>query len=139
MSSEHRQILDMLAAGTISPDEAEKLLEKIASGSDAESGSHDPGLEPASPAPGGRARYLRVVVDSTDGDKINVRVPMALIRTGLKLTTMLPPEASSKIAEHGIDLSQLGDLAGDELIEALQELTVDVDSSDGDKIKVFCE
>ena len=90
-------------------------------------------------APTDTPRFLRVIVDSTDGDKINVRVPMALIRTGLKLTTMLPSEASSKIAEHGIDLSQLGELAGDELIEALQELTVDVDSHDGDTIKVFCE
>ncbi len=133
MSSEHRQILDMLAAGTITPDDAEKLLAKLSS----PGGSQERGDLPA--PGGGIPKFLRVVVDSNTGDKVNVRVPMALIRTGLKLSTMLPPEASAKIAEHGIDLSQLNELAGEELIEALQELTVDVDSANGDTVRVYCE
>ncbi len=64
---------------------------------------------------------------------------MALIRTGLKLTTMLPPEANRKIAEQGIDLSQLSELHGEELIDALRELKVDVDAADGDTVRIYCE
>jgi hypothetical protein len=52
---------------------------------------------------------------------------------------MLPPEASQRMAEHGIDLSELSELQGDELIEALRELTVDVESANGDTVRVYCE
>ena len=66
-------------------------------------------------------------------------VPARLIRTGVKLTTMLPSETNAKLASKGIDLSELGKLEGEELVDALRELTVDVDSSDGDTVRVFCE
>lgn len=136
MSDERRQIIDMLAEGKISGEEAEKLLERL----DQQREQYgDEGAGEGDPSKAGKPKYLRVMVNSTGGDKVNVRVPMALIRTGLKLTTMLPPEASEKIKEHGIDLSQLSELQGDELIEALRELTVDVDSANGDTVRVYCE
>ena len=64
-------------------------------------------------------KFLRVQVNSHDGDVVNIRVPMALVRTGVKLTTMLPNDAKEKMEEHGVDLSNLNGLQGDELIEAL--------------------
>jgi hypothetical protein len=136
MSEERRQILEMLAEGKITGEEAERLLDKLDHQRE-QYGGEAPGE--GGPSRMGKPKYLRVMVNSTNGDKVNVRVPMALIRTGLKLTTMLPPEASEKIKEHGIDLSQLSELQGDELIEALRELTVDVDSADGDTVRVYCE
>jgi len=84
-------------------------------------------------------KYLRVVVDSADGDKVNVRVPMSLIRTGLKLSSLMPADAAEAVLEKGIDLSALKNLDGEELVEALRELSVDVDSADGDKVRVFTE
>jgi hypothetical protein len=51
----------------------------------------------------------------------------------------MPLSASEQLSERGIDLSQLNNLDGDELIEALRELQVEVDSEDGDTIRVFCE
>ena len=128
MKAERRQILEMLAEGKINAEDAERLMEKL---------SEKP-AEGAGDA-GGKPRYLRVVVDSNEGDKVNVRVPMALIRTGLKITTMLPPQANQRLAEHGVDLSGLGELESDDLIEALQELTVDVESAEGETVRVFCE
>ena len=47
--------------------------------------------------------------------------------------------ASKHLTEHGIDLSQFNNLDGDELMEALGELQVDVDSGSGDTVRVFCE
>jgi hypothetical protein len=52
---------------------------------------------------------------------------------------MLPNEAREKLDEKGIDLSGFSSMEGEELIEALRELTVDVDSADGDVVRVFCE
>lgn len=137
MSAERKKIIEMVAEGKITAEDAERLLEKLGS---SERRDQQEGKEPGAETPRtGVPKYLRVVVNSSDDDKVNVRVPLALVRTGLKLTTMLPEKASDQLKEQGIDLSQLSELQGDELLEALRELTVDVESSDGDIVKVFCE
>ncbi len=137
MNEARMKILEMLSKGKITVDEASALLEKVIV---REQGPEEPRAEQGEqPARKGTPRYLRVVVDSSDGDKVNVRVPMSLIRTGLKLSSLMPAEAASAVQEKGIDLSVLKDLDGEELVEALRELTVDVDSADGDKVRVFTE
>lgn len=138
MNEARMKILEMLSKGKISVEEASALLEKVMVREQVPASDPSPVEEPSAP---GRSvpRYLRVVVDSSDGDKVNVRVPMSLIRTGLKLSSLMPQEAASAVAEKGIDLSVLKDLDGEELVEALRELTVDVDSADGDKVRVFTE
>ncbi len=134
MSRERAKILQMVADGTITPEDGEKLLSRLDAGTSAA------GVEPR-PRGGerksGALKYLRVVVDGDD--KVNIRVPIGLIRTGIKLSTLLPLSASEHLSDHGIDLSQFNNLDGDELMEALRELHVEVDSEDGDVIRVFCE
>lgn len=139
MNEARMKILEMLSKGKISVEEASALLEKVIVREQA------PEAEPVSEENESAAarkkvpKYLRVVVDSSDGDKVNVRVPMSLIRTGLKLSSLMPAEAAEAVSEKGIDLSALKDLDGEELVEALRELTVDVDSADGDKVRIFTE
>ncbi|UCF67681.1 MAG: hypothetical protein JSV80_18315 [Acidobacteriota bacterium] len=41
--------------------------------------------------------------------------------------------------DNGVDLSSLSELGGDELIEALRELSVDIDAANGDTVRVFCD
>jgi len=137
MSSDQRKILEMLAEGKINTDDAERLLGKIGSRR-SDNVSEDPGA-PEGAARGGPLKYLRVLVDSDKGDKVNVRVPIALVRTGLMLTTLIPAAASEELRKKGIDLSGLSGLDGEELIEALRDLHVDVDSANGDTVRVFCE
>jgi hypothetical protein len=137
MSRDQRKILEMLAEGKISTDDAERLLGKIGSRR-SDNVSEDPGA-PEGEARGGPLKYLRVLVDSDKGDKVNVRVPIALVRTGLMLTTLIPAAASEELHKKGIDLSGLSGLDGEELIEALRDLHVDVDSANGDTVRVFCE
>jgi len=167
MSEERKKVLAMLAEGKISPDDAERLLEKLGEGdggrgqghrhgggwrghrrrkhlhigeealADGDTADSDEGS--GSRDASGMPKYLRVEVHSKDDDHVSVRVPLRLIRTGVKLTTMLPSATSAKLAEKGIDLSQLGKLEGEELEEALRELKVDVDSANGDTVRVFCE
>ena len=134
MSNDRRKILEMLAEGKITAEDADRLLARI------ESDRPPDPPEEAEPASGQRPlKYLRVLVDSDDGDKVNVRVPIALIRTGLVLGTLIPAAASDELEKKGVDLSGLSALNGEELIEALRELNVDVDSADGDTVRVFCE
>lgn len=148
MSEERKQVLTMLAEGKITADETERLLQKLGDG-DANQGRVDRRLkrlhigaaalpEEADP-PTGVPKYLRVEVHSEDGDQVSVRVPLRLIRTGVKLTTMLPTETNAKLADKGIDLNHLGQLEGEELVDALRDLKVDVDSANGDTVRVFCE
>jgi SHOCT-like protein len=133
MNEQRRQILQMLADGKITADEAEKLLDALA--------REKPSV--ASP------KHLRVEVTWEDpgGDgpgRINVRVPLKLLRAGVRLTSLIPPQAMSRVnAELGkagvpIDLAQLKPQQLEELIEHLDDVSVDVDSTDG-KVRVFCE
>jgi hypothetical protein len=133
MTEERRKILEMLAEGKITAEDAERLLEKIETG---------PSTEPKPPRkPGdpGKLKWLLVHVDGKEGDKVNVRVPISLIRTGIKLGAILPSGASERIEASGIDLNDLAKLADEELVEALADLQVDVNSENGDTVRVYCE
>jgi hypothetical protein len=152
MNSDEKQVLDMLARGTITADEAERLLERLrgpATGADAPQSGAGPSSTGAtagaataaaeSRGSGAAPKFLRITVDSTDGDKVNIRVPLELVRTGIQLGAMLPSEAREKLDARGIDISKLGGMEGERLVEALRELTVDVDSAKGDRVHIFCE
>jgi len=132
MSNERAKILQMVADGTITPEDAEKLMSRLesAGGADTETA--------IGVAEKGPLKYLRVVVEGGK-DTVNIRVPIQLIRTGIKLSTLMPSNASEHLSEHGIDLSQFNSLDGDELMEALRELHVEVDSGNGEQVRVFCE
>lgn len=147
MSENKKKILDMLAQNKISADEAYRLLDVIESG-----GSKQEGTDKGGAAMKAKAKYLRVTVlpdsekeHSGNVDRVNVRVPMSLIRAGIKLTSLIPPEARDKVnsalREKGIDFDVRNVKPEDveELIEALSDLEVDVLSSKGEKVKVFVE
>lgn len=135
MREERKQILDMLAQGKISAEDAERLLEKLEAG---EAGD-TPTTSAVTHERPSKLKYIRVHVDSADGDKVNIRVPLALIRTGIKLTAVLPDHVTDKLGEEGVDLSKFSELDGEELEQALRDLQVDVDSGDGDVVRIFCE
>jgi hypothetical protein len=69
---------------------------------------------------------------------------MALLRAGVRLTSLIPPQARDEVnrelAKNGVpfDIAQLKPENLDELITHLNDLTVDVDSSDA-RVRVFCE
>ena len=140
MSAETKKILEMLASGQITTEDAEKLLEKLgAANAKGNPGSMAPQANGDAPAGPQRFRFLRVVVDQPDRDQVNIRVPLAILRTGMKLLGVIPPQVSEKLAEKGIDLSALRDLKGGELVDELKDLHVDVDSKNGEKVRIFCE
>lgn len=142
MSDNQKRILDMLAEGKISADEAQKLLAAIGAG--------DGEARPAASSPS-NAKYMRVTINpnpeaSGDEDvkRVNVRVPLSLMRAGIKFTSLMPPEASSQINqalnEKGIefDVRNLKPEDLEELLLALHDLEVDI--QDGkEKVHVYVE
>jgi len=137
MSAETRKVLEMLEAGQINAADAEKLLEKVARASSA-AGESQLGQESPS-APAHKLRYLRVLVENPKSEQVNVRIPLAFVRSGMKLLAVLPPRVNDKLAEKGVDLSALAELKGEELEQALRDLHVNVDGPEGNKVQVFCE
>jgi hypothetical protein len=151
MNEHRRQILQMLTEGKINADEAERLIAALEPPASA---SPDNGTTSTGKP---RPKFLRVQVDAEDdrGEgghegpvKVNVRVPMQLLRAGVKLAGLVPAQALQKANEElqkkGIpfDLSQIKPENLEELVEHLSDLTVDVDANDPKskvKVRVFCE
>jgi hypothetical protein len=67
-----------------------------------------------------------------------MRVPLAFMRGGIKLLTVLPPRVTQKLAAKGIDLSGFLDSSG-ELTKSIEELDLNMDSGEGQKLRVYCE
>jgi hypothetical protein len=142
MNEDRVRILNMLAEGKITAVEAEQLLDaleaRVSPTPPAAAITGDPG-----PILEALPKYLYVKVESENGDRVNVKVPIALVRSGLKLTSLIPADAMAEIdssmAEHGmsIDFSNLKPDDIDELVEALRETEITVDSANGDKVRVY--
>ena len=145
MNEERRRILEMLSTGKITTEEADRLL--LALGSQQVSGSAATSSEPVVKAP---PRYLRVMVEDQseragkNPTQVNIRVPMQLLRAGVRLAGLIPAQAQIRVnealQEQGInfDLSHLKPENLEELVNQLSDLTVDVDDHDT-KVRVFCE
>src|ERR1051326_304717 len=131
MNENRRQVLQMLADGKITAEEAERLLAAL------EREQSVPAS--ASPGDGVRHKYLRVLIEAQDKfrdnspTKVNIRVPMQLLRAGVRLSSLIPPEARERanaaMREKGVnfDLGQLKPENLDELVEQLNDLQVDMD------------
>jgi len=158
MNENRRQILEMLAAGKITADEAERLLTAVESGGNvtASSSSGNGGSANGSGATSvkTRAKYLRVLVEADEsmsglkgGTTVNVRVPLQFLRAGVRLAALIPAQAHNQLDEafikHGVPLtlSQIKPENLEELIDHLDDLTVDVQGNEGKtvKVRVFCE
>ena len=77
---------------------------------------------------------LRVVVDSADGDKVRVNLPMALVQVAMD-TGMLMPQINGNTALQGVDWNQVMELIRHGAIGNL----VEVESADGDVVRIFVE
>jgi len=144
MENNRRQILDMLAEGKIVVEEAERLLSLVSP----EGESAGPGQQTKESRPS--AKYLRVCVEPEAGadeehsERVNIRVPMGLIRAGVKLAALIPSSAANsvneKLREKGIKFD-IGSLKAEDLeslVDALQDLEVDVKGGHG-KVRIFVE
>ncbi|MEU8789991.1 hypothetical protein [Streptomyces sp. NPDC048643] len=143
MNEQRRQVLQMLAEGKVTADEAERLIAAL----DRELPAAPPG---GGSRPKGRPKYLRVVVNSAETpegegpSRVNIRVPLQLLRAGVRLASLVPPQALARInveldkAGVPIDLAELKPQYVEEFIDQLDDVVVDVEDPDS-TVRVFCE
>lgn len=143
MSENRKRILDMLAGGRITAGEAERLLNALENG---------PIVDVTPAKTFGSSKYLRVLIEREPeraGDeqtKVNIRVPLQLLRAGVKLKSLLPDDARDQMneamRERGVDfdINQFKAENLDEMLANLNDLSIDIDKkSRKAKIKIFCE
>jgi SHOCT-like protein len=161
MSDESRRILDLLAHGKISVDEADQLLRALGQ-APPDSAAAEPGERknrwqgifgvgalrlPSGDAPG--VRYLKIEVNKPGVDgarerRVKIKVPIALVRGGMRLGAIVGACADDDVRrglrERGIDLdlSAIDEGAIADLLKNLGELTVDVDKGSS-QVRITCE
>ena len=77
---------------------------------------------------------LRITVDSAEGDKIRVNLPMALMEIAMEIG-MEMPQINGNDALKGIDMKKVLEMVRLGFVGNL----VEVDSADGDRIRIFVE
>ena len=141
MSEDRARILKMVADGKISVKEAEELLDALQQHNKGDSKM----VSEQASQPKKTLKYLRVKVDSREGDNVNVKVPLGLLRAGIKLSALMPKHASDKVKHHlhdhgvDVDLNDVRPQDIEQIIEHLGDMEVNVDSKDGDTVRVYCE
>jgi hypothetical protein len=148
MIEEQRRILNMMADGKLNAAEAEALFDALSDNKNSQlAPARSQADRPQSHSQVATPKYLRVLVEA-QGDaahnKVNVRVPLELIRAGMRLAALLPSVAyepvNRALKENGVDVDisklKAEDLEG--LVAHLKELQVDVDDGT-ERVRVFCE
>jgi hypothetical protein len=143
MANNTKRILDLLAAGKISADEAARLIAALGEGQGAP-------VDEQTAAARLTPRFLRVTVNPAPSynkdapQKVNIRVPVSLIRAGMKFSSLIPEDASREVdkalAEKGIkfNLKNIKEEDLEELMAALTDLEVDIDNGKG-KVQIHAE
>jgi hypothetical protein len=144
MSDDTRRVLELLSQGKISVDEADQLLRALKDqGTRAEASSKsDATTTPAKP------RFMRIHVHKPgkEGRKdkdVNIRVPLAVIRGGMRLGTMIPglhASMNARLRERGIevDLSKIDPAALESMLSDMGEINIDVEQS-GEQVRITYE
>lgn len=131
MSEDRKRVLEMLATGKVTVDEAERLLSALGDAPPSPSASDAAAAAP--PRPG---RFFRVVVTKTGnegpGKNVDIRIPLSLVKGGMRLGAMIPgcgEAVTERLKKQGINLD-VTKLDPDQLVAALHDLG-EMDIDDG--------
>lgn len=121
------QILKMLSEGTIGVHEAEKLLNAV--------------TIPSKALP----QFLKIQIDSENGKgpKVNIRIPLSLLRAGISFTSLIPQESRDKIQnalnQKGVEID-LAEITANNLETILESLTdLEILINDEETVRIYCE
>ena len=161
MSKERKQVLEMLKDGKITVDEAERLLSAVDQPDQVESNGPGNVFRASGDDSGGsestrRLKFLRVTVepnsemdagggdDDEDRERVNVKIPLSLIRAGMKFTALIPNSVATQVNDSlhqqgiDIDLNRIKPEDFNELVDALADLEIDVQEA-RQRVRVFVE
>lgn len=123
LKEERMKILELLSKGVISADEAEKLLAAMGTGAE------EPEVVTL-PKKKDQFKMLKVLVDSTDGDKVRIELP-------IEFAKLLKNKKLTHIDDTDLDIDV------DSLIQMINAGVVgeivNIKSADGDEIRIIVE
>jgi len=147
-----RRILDMLSQGKITVDEADRLIKAICADQPAETATADTATDGQK-----RVRWFRINIrkpakDSTHRPKdVNIRVPVAVVKGGMRLGAIIATFAGEKAAQRmkdrglDLDLSTInGDLSRmngaefDTFLKSLDDMNIEIDDGKS-QVRITCE
>lgn len=145
MSAETKKVLEMLAAGKISAEDAERLLDKLSGGTSQATAANSQAVSGASAEAGAstpharRPRFLHIKVQRPDGRDTDVRVPLGAVRSARYWTAFLPLRVAEKLSEYGIDFGSLDAMSEPELQAAIERMNVRIQSDNGKNVLIYAE
>ena len=143
MSAETKKVLELLAAGKISPEDAERLLDKL-SGSGTTAHADAPNSQSAtgntaSTAGAARPRYICIQIDRPGKDDINMRVPLSSMRGSRHWMAFLPIRLADRLADYGLDFGSLDKMDEEEFRRAMEQINVDIQGRSGKRVRIYAE
>ncbi len=146
-----RRILDMLSQGKITVDEADRLIKAMSAERPAESATADSATDAK------RARWVRINIHKPAKDDahrpkdVNIRVPIAVVKGGIRLGAIIGTFAGEKAARRmkarGLDidlaainrdLSQMNGPEFDEFLRSLNDTNIEIDDGKA-QVRITCE
>ena len=136
-----RRILDMLSQGKITVDEADRLIKAVTAEQPAETATADTAADSRE-----RMRWIRINIQKPADDdghrakNVNIRVPIAIVKGGMRLGAIIGTFAGDKaarrmkaqgldidLAKISSDLSQMNGPEFDEFLRSLNETNIEID------------
>ncbi len=127
---EKLRILKMVEEGTVTAEQAVELMDAM--GVDCKDGNN---LELSTKSSYDK-KMFRIIVDSTQGDKVNVQLPVGAIKRLIKATGKLPVP-DEKL--HGVDLNEMMSAVAECLDEKMEGDFVSVNAADGSTVRIFVD
>ncbi len=138
MSDDTKRVLKMVEAGKITADEGERLLAGLAVGQSA----------PPDDKEKSTPRFLKMVARSIDeagkDEGFRMRVPLDLLRAGIKMRALIPrkkrEKINEKLKEKGIegDIFEMSDDQINTLIRSLSEIEMEAADNSG-SFRIYLE
>ena len=142
MNDDIRRVLDLLAQGKVTVDDADRLLRAMA--------TDEPRRQEGTPsADRPKLRWLRIAVHkpARDGHRdkdVNIRVPIAIIKSGMRLGALIPglagEQVSARLRERGLDIdfSKLDAAAIEEMLKEIGDTNIEIDAGKA-QVRITCE
>lgn len=144
MSEHTRRVLELVAQGKVTAADAEELLDTLRNES----------TNPQSPSGVGdsapdKPRHLRIAVhkvakDGRPSKDVTIKVPLAILRSGLRLGAVIPgfarEQMHAKLREQGvdIDLAKIDPATIESLLKEMGEVNIDVNGGE-QQVRITCE
>lgn len=131
-----QQVLQMLADGKITVEEAHQLLDKLSTTVPVPTPPQTPGTPRTKREP----KVLHIDVSEDDNNVVSVKVPLKLIKLGVGLPEEIPGGVKTKLSSKGINLDRINELSDDDFYDAFSDLAIDIDDpEDKSKVRIYCE